>query len=197
MLYGPSVPSQCVTVTVHSPSFDSGAKVHELTEEVDSMNRLAARLVCMFLILPLPASAVETSILGTWRLQSFVREVIATGQRYNEFGEKPDGYISYLPDGRMHAILTIDDRMRPGAPVPTNEEKIKIGTTIGYAGTYTMAGDRIIYRIEFSSNQSWTGTEQMRSYKLDGDTLTITTAVNKSPRDGQEARTVAVWKKVK
>jgi Lipocalin-like domain len=161
------------------------------------MKRLAARVVCMFFMLPLPASAVETSILGTWRLQSFVREVIATGQRYNEFGEKPDGYISYLPEGRMHAILTIDDRMRLGAPLPTHEEKIKIGTTIGYAGTYTVAGDKITHRIEFSSNQSWTGTEQVRFYQLDGDTLTITTAVNKNPRDGQDARTVAVWKKVK
>jgi hypothetical protein len=161
------------------------------------MKNLAARVVCMLLILSLPAPAVETSILGTWRLQSFVREVIATGQRYNEFGERPDGYISYLPEGRMHAILTIDDRMRPGTPLPMREEKIKIGTTIGYAGTYTVTGDKITHHIDFSSNQSWTGTEQVRFYQIDGDTLTITTAVNKNPRDGQDARTVAVWKKVK
>ena len=161
------------------------------------MKRLAASLVGVFLILSLPASAGETSILGTWRLQSFMREVIATGQRYNEFGEKPDGYISYLPDGRMHAILTIDDRMKPGAPVPANEERVKIGTTIGYAGTYSVEGDKISHRIEFSSNQVWTGTEQVRFYKRDGDTLTITTAVNKNPKDGQEGRTVAVWKKVR
>ena len=80
------------------------------------MKRLAASAVCMLVMLPVPASAVETSILGTWRLQSVVREVIATGQRYKEFGERPDGYVSYLPEGRMHAIFTIDDRMRPGAP---------------------------------------------------------------------------------
>ena len=166
-------------------------------EEVNPMKRHAARLICLFLILSFPASAAETSILGTWRLQSFVREVIATGQRNNEFGEKPDGYISYLPEGRMHAILTIDDRMWPGGPVPPNDRKIKIGTTIGYAGTYTMAGDKITHHIEFSSNQNWTGTEQVRFYKLDGDTLTITTAISRSPKDGQDARTVAVWKRVK
>ena len=120
-------PLRSIEVSCYRPD---GFLCAGLTEEVNSMKRLAARLVCMFLILPLPASAVDTSILGTWRLQSFVREVIATARRYNEFGEKPDGYISYLPDGRMHAILTIDDRMRPGGPVPTNLEKVKIGTTI-------------------------------------------------------------------
>jgi hypothetical protein len=134
--------------------------------------------------------------VGTWRLQSTVREVVATGKRNNEFGEKPDGYVTYLPDGRMHGILTIDDRMRPGGPPSTSEEKTKIGTTIGYAGTYTVEGNMITQRVEFSSNQSWTGSKQVRLYKIDGDTMTIT-AVNTNPKDGQESRTVAVWKKVK
>jgi hypothetical protein len=159
------------------------------------MNRLAASFVCMALVLP-PVSAAETSVLGTWRLQSTVREVIATGKRYNEFGERPDGYVTYLPDGRMHGILTIDDRMRPGGPQSTNEEKIRIGTTIGYAGTYTVEGDMITQRIEFSSNQNWTGAKQVRLYKLDGETMTIT-AVNTNPKDGQGSRTIAVWKKVR
>jgi len=37
----------------------------------------------------------------------------------------------------------------------------------------------------------------VRFYKLDGNTLTITTAPNKSSYDGQEGRTVLVWEKVK
>ena len=83
-------------------------------------------------------AASENQFLGTWKLQSFVREVIATGQRYNELGEKPDGYISYLPDGRMFAMIVADNRVKPGSTVPTDEEKIKLfGTMIGYAGTYT------------------------------------------------------------
>jgi hypothetical protein len=45
-----------------------------------------------------------SAVLGTWRLQSYVREVLATGERFNQFGEDgedPDGYIGYAPDGRM------------------------------------------------------------------------------------------------
>ena len=47
------------------------------------------------------------SIIGTWSVQSMVRET-GVGQRRHEFGSKPSGYISYLPDGRMHAILVAE-----------------------------------------------------------------------------------------
>ena len=141
------------------------------------MKRLTEGLILLALVLPAfaeapagkpaPAAAADNSIVGTWQLQSVVRETILTGARAKEFGEKPDGYSTYLPDGRMHAILVIDDRMRPGPPAPGKEEdKTKIGTTIGYAGTYSVEGDKIVTRIEFSSNQKLTGTEQERFYKL-------------------------------
>ena len=42
----------------------------------------------------------------------------------------------------------------------------------------------------------WTESKQVRFFKAEGDTLTITTAVSKSPRDGQEGRTIVVFKKV-
>lgn len=63
------------------------------------MSRLLAA-IAWFLVLVSPGICGD-SIVGTWRVQSFVREMVATGQRYNEFGAKPEGYITYLPDGRM------------------------------------------------------------------------------------------------
>ena len=45
-------------------------------------------------------TADTNAVLGTWRLQSYIREVLETGERYNQFGEDPDGYIGYSPDGR-------------------------------------------------------------------------------------------------
>ena len=50
------------------------------------------------------ALAAENPILGTWKLQSLVYEVSATGQRSSPFGDHPDGYLSYSGDGRMYAI---------------------------------------------------------------------------------------------
>jgi hypothetical protein len=55
------------------------------------------------------ARADENPLLGTWRLKSFVREVAGTGDRYNQLGEHPDGYLSYSSDGRMFAFFVSGD----------------------------------------------------------------------------------------
>ena len=158
-----------------------------------------ARLIAIVALFPLsiPANAGDNSILGTWKFQSFVREVIATGERQNEFGEKPSGYISYQPDGRMFAVLVGDNRHKPAGTVPTDEEKAKLfGTLIAYSGTYTLDGDKVTHKIDVSWNQSWTGADQVRFFKVEGNTLTITTAINKNPRDGREGRAIAIFSKI-
>jgi hypothetical protein len=126
-----------------------------------------------------------------------VREVIATGERQNELGEKPQGYISYQPDRRMFALIIGGNRAKPASMPPTDDEKIKLFTTmLAYSGTYSVTEDKIIHKVGASWNESWTGTDQVRFYKVDGTTLTITTAVNKNPRDGREGRAVLVFTKV-
>jgi hypothetical protein len=55
----------------------------------------------------------------------------------------------------------------------------------------------VTHHIDISWNQAWTGTDQVRFYKLEGDVLTITTAPYKSYFDGKEGRSILVWKKVK
>jgi hypothetical protein len=140
------------------------------------------------------ATPDDNPIIGSWRLQSFVREVIATGERQNELGEKPQGYISYQPDRRMFALIIGGNREKPVSTPPTDDEKIKLFTTmLAYSGTYSVIEDKIIHKVDASWNESWTGTDQVRFYKVDGTTLTITTAVNKSPRDGREGRAVLVF----
>jgi hypothetical protein len=144
--------------------------------------------------------AISTSpaaVIGTWKLQSYVREVLETGQRYNQFGEDPDGYLGYSPDGRMYAIFVRHDRITPDDVVPTEEEGVKLlGTMVAYAGKFTLDQDKVVHHIDVSWNQAWTGTDQIRFYKLDGDVLTITTAPYKSYQDGRSGRSILVWKKV-
>jgi Lipocalin-like domain len=152
--------------------------------------------VALTVLLSSAVSANDSSIVGTWKFQSFVREVIGTGERQNEFGERPSGYISYQPDGRMFAVLVGDNRIKPSGASPTDEEKAKLfGTLIAYSGTYMLDGDKVTHKIDVSWNQSWTGADQVRFYKVEGKTLTITTAINKNPRDGREGRAIAVFTK--
>jgi Lipocalin-like domain len=164
-------------------------------ERRPAMIRLYFGFALMVLLSP-AATANDTSIVGSWKFQSFFREVIGTGERQIEFGEKPSGYISYQPDGRMFAMLVGDNRIKPSGAVPTDGEKIKLfGTLIAYSGTYVVDGDKITHKIDVSWNQKWTGTDEVRFYKIEGRTLTITTAINKNPRDGREGRSVAVFTK--
>jgi hypothetical protein len=137
-------------------------------------------------------------VLGTWKLKSFVRELAATGEKYNQMGEHPNGYISYSADGRMFAMATSDNRLKPLEASPTDEQRVKLHQTMfAYAGTYTVEGDKVTHNVDISWNEAWTGTDVVRFYKLDGNTLTITTALSKSGMDGREGRTVLVWEKVK
>jgi len=94
-------------------------------------------------------------------------------------------------------LLVADNRVKPTGALPTDEEKAKLfGTMIAYAGTYRIDGEKVIHDVQVSWNQLWTGSQQVRFFKAESDTLTNTTAVAKSPRDGLEGRTIVVFKKV-
>jgi hypothetical protein len=137
------------------------------------------------------ASHPAEPIIGTWKLDSYVREVLASGQRYNQFGDNPEGYLGYSPDGLRH------DRITPGYVVPTDEEGVQLlGTMVAYAGRFTLGLGKVTHRIDVSWNQAWTGTDQVRYFKLHGKTLTITTAPYKSYHDGLDGRSILVWHKV-
>ena len=164
----------------------------------DQMNRMAISIAWIALLFPVSTRAADSSLLGTWKLQSYTRELTDSGRQYNLFGEHPNGYLTYTSDGRMNAILTTEGRPKPVGAVPTNDLKEKLfGSMVAYAGSYTVDGSKVIHHVDISWNEAWTGTDQVRFFQLDGDTLTITTPVTKSPIDGQEGRSIVVWKKAR
>lgn len=135
--------------------------------------------------------------LGTWALQSWVTEDLETGQKTNQFGEHPSGYLSYGPDCRMYAILIKENRKAPAALVPTDLEKVDLYSgLIAYAGTYTVEGDRVSHHIDASWNQAWTGTTQVRVFKIDGNVLHIQTVPAKNALTGRSTVSTLVWNKV-
>ena len=93
--------------------------------------------------------AVDNPVVGTWRLKSFVREIAGTGERYNQLGEHPQGFLGYSSDGRMYAILVAGDRIKPQEEAPTDEERIKLHKSMmAYAGTYTIDGGKVSVQCE-------------------------------------------------
>ena len=100
---------------------------------------------------PTVSAANDNPLLGTWRLKSVVREVAGTGERYNQMGEHPDGYISYAADGRMLVFFVSDKQPRPRAE-PTDEERIRLHKAmLAYGGTYTLSPGKVVHHIDIRS----------------------------------------------
>jgi hypothetical protein len=147
---------------------------------------------------PATARAAEDNpLLGTWMLKSFVREVAGTGERYDQLGAEPDGYLSYSADGRMLAFFVSGNQSHPRAE-PTDEERINLHKgMLAYGGTYDLSPGRVVHHIDIEWDGRRLGTDQVRFYSIDGDKLVIKTEPNKSPVDGREGVGVLTFERIK
>ena len=137
----------------------------------------------------------SSPLLGTWKLQSFTMEFADTHQTVEPFGSHPSGYLSYAADCRMYGIVVRGGRRPPVAADPTDPEKIALFTGMGaYAGSYTIEGDKVSHHVDVSWNEAWTGTTQVRQFKIDGNTLQIRA---EDSLDGRLGTATLVWTKVR
>ena len=137
-------------------------------------------------------------LLGTWKLISFTTEYLDTGEKMRPFGEQPKGYISYAADGRMCVIIVKDVRQPPRDSVPTDAEKVHLfESSASYGGTYTVEGDTICHHVDISWIESWTGTTQLRQFKLAGHTLSLRSLPAKDFQQGRMVSSTAVWDKIR
>ena len=153
------------------------------------LGRLAAAAILVAALVGTASLALagDNALLGTWKLKSFVREDVATGERRPALGEHPEGYLGYGVDGRMYALFVAGGRVVPAGDQPTDAERVQLHKSmIAYAGSYTIAGDRVIHHIDIAWNNARLGSDQVRFFKLEGERLTLTTERNKSPIDGSE-----------
>jgi hypothetical protein len=146
------------------------------------------------------ANSIHQQILGTWKLVSYVREEIPSGAKSNVMGAQPTGYINYGRDGRMMVIIVGSERKKPVGPVATPEEaEALIRSMLAYAGTYTLDTEAktVTHHIDVSWDQSRTGESHVRTYKLDGDRLTLTTQPSNDPATGQKTVRTLIWERLK
>ena len=155
-------------------------------------------LIAIYLTLfwALPALADDAQqLVGVWKLQTYYAEFQDTGETKAAFGANPNGYIIFTPDGRMMALLTAEGRKAP----QTDADRVQAFRSMSaYPGTYRLEEDRWITTVDVSWNEAWTGTAQMRFYRLDGDTLTVTTAWRSNViYDGRITRSTLTWIRAK
>jgi Lipocalin-like domain len=132
-------------------------------------------------------SNLSHRIVGSWKMLSWTYEVVETGEVHDALGKDPKGYTHYLPDGRMMVLVLKPDRLMPASLVPTAAEKLALyDSMFAYAGTYSVAEDRVIHHIDMSWNRAWEGTDQIRLLTLEGRYLTYTGVLAKNPLDGRD-----------
>ena len=114
----------------------------------------------------------EGGLVGTWRLLSYVVEVQATGEKLPAMGDKPSGYVTFLPEGRVFFVLTGDGRK----PAKTEHDRAELlNSLVAYTGTYSTEGSTWTTSVEVAWNPEWVGTRQVRSFRLEGDRLEVLT----------------------
>jgi len=126
------------------------------------------------------------SLLGIWKMVSWTKEVVATGETSDALGPNPIGYIAYHADGRMMATVFKRDRPLLSGAVPTTEEKIELfDSMLAYCASYTIDSDRVVHHVDAAWSPAWIG-DLIRPYKLDDDILTISGAPSRDPITGQD-----------
>lgn len=124
-------------------------------------------------------------LIGSWRMLSWTRQVVATGQVTDALGPDPIGYIAYHPDGRMMAY--VERRGRRVSDSPDEAEKADLfDSMLAYTAAYRIEGDAVIHTVDGSWNPKW-GTEPLiRPFQLTGDLLVISGAPGTDPVTGEE-----------
>ena len=129
---------------------------------------------------------------GIWKLQLIQFEFADTGERVDVYGPNPSGYLIHTGEGRMMTIITRSDRTLP------KEDADGAGlfkAMMAYTGNYRIDGDdKYVTDVDVAWHPAWSGTQQARFFKIDGDSLSITTAQQSHPMfPGRPGRGVLTW----
>lgn len=121
-------------------------------------------------------------LIGTWRLVEFA-DLSKDGTWVYRFGEHPRGYFVYDATGRVHIqIMKVPPLTRfpeanstDGKPPTAEHALAAYNAYFAYFGTYTVDAKKhvVTHHVEGSLAPDFTGTDQPRPFKLEGDRLEI------------------------
>ncbi len=142
------------------------------------------------------AAPANRAIAGVWKLRGYTRRFLDTGEVRRDM--LPHAHIIYTPGGHMMSVTVEENRRPPGGTVLTDDECLRLFKTIvsAYAGTYAADSGKVTHHVELSWNETWTGTCQVRSYAVDGDTLTLETTPRTSGADSRLFINTLTWERV-
>jgi len=133
-------------------------------------------------------------LVGTWNLLSCFMEDIRTKERKNVWGEKPNGRLTLTPAGDWVVVQTAQARKIPRSD---EERSAAFRSMLAYAGKYRVEDDKIVIKVDIAWDEGWTGTEQVRFFRIADDRLHIEAAPQRYPNLGDGVmRAVLIWQRV-
>jgi len=98
----------------------------------------------------------------------------------------------------MMVMSVGSNRTRPAASVATpTEAAALLKSMLAYAGTFTVDTNAktVTHHVEISWDESRTGTDQVRRFTLEGNTLKLTTDPSPDPATGEKTIRKLIWAK--
>lgn len=139
------------------------------------------------------ASYGAGQLIGTWELVSAIMEDVETKEQMLAWGTNPNGVIVLTPTGRWIALQTAEGRLPPHTD---DERAAAFRSMLAYSGHYRTEGQQIIIDVEIAWDEGWTGTKQVRTFQIEGDTLHIEAAPQPYANfGGRVMRGILVWRR--
>ena len=134
-------------------------------------------------------------LIGIWKMVSWDVEFQDSGERRAVGGANPLGYLILTREGRMMTVGEADGRKTPQTEA---ERATAFQTMIAYSGTYRIEGDKWITKVDAAWNPAWRGTDQARSFRFDGDRLSVISMWQPNVNfGGRVARAILSWERWK
>jgi Lipocalin-like domain len=134
-------------------------------------------------------------LVGAWKLVSVLTKTSTGEINESPYGLSPVGFLSYTEDGRVTALISYDGRKSLPVSGGTLEEQAEAYKTFfGYAGRYTLKGDKVTHTVEISSIQNYVDQNLVRWVKFEGDRIVLMTPP--MPVNGKMQTFELIWQRL-
>jgi hypothetical protein len=116
-------------------------------------------------------AAERPALVGVWKLISYQTEFQDGSPKRAMFGEHPTGYIIFTSEGRLMAVIEAEGRKTPSTD---SDRAALLRSLIAYSGRYRIEGNQWITSVDTAWNPAWDGTDQVRTFQIVGNRLTVT-----------------------
>ncbi len=113
-------------------------------------------------------------------------------------GQQLEGFIRYLPDGRMFCMIARAERspfVEGGQwNAPPHEKARAYDSMLAYAGRYTVTENAVVHHVELALFPNWQGGTQRRRFEIDEEgTMTLSARLEEGTAEARTA--VLAWRR--